>query len=351
MREPSRWYRSFAASRSATASSSRPSRMQRLAAVRERERPEGREAGEVGEPEREVELRHRLLVGALLDVPRAAVRAHADQLEHVARLLRVVERAEVVRVVRASVALERGEHRQHGVRGGERLRIARLRRDRERARRVAATRVASPRSQCADARQASSSATSRGSPSSEARSYVASASSRRPPRWCRRPVRHASPGATRRVARGAGRSSAAPRPSRRAPGAPRRRAARSRATGASGGGARRRRARRRPRRARAASARGSPAAARAGAVAGGGQRAKCLLGLAVRLEPACRAGAHPSQLGALGPPSGQRELAHRRAERVPADRVALELDEEAAPGQRVQVSAACDARAPRRARP
>ena len=88
---------------------------ERLTAVRERECPERREAGDIGEPQREIELGDRLLVGALLHVPRAAVRPHPDQLEHVTGLLRIVEGPQVVRVVRATISLERGKHREDGV--------------------------------------------------------------------------------------------------------------------------------------------------------------------------------------------------------------------------------------------
>ena len=98
---------------------------ERFAPVRQRERAEDREAAEIGEPQRVVELRERLFVRALLDVPRAAVRAHADELEHVAGLLGIVEGAEVMRVVAAAVSLERREHRQHGVGGRKGLCVAR----------------------------------------------------------------------------------------------------------------------------------------------------------------------------------------------------------------------------------
>ena len=71
----------------------------------------------------------------------APVRADPDQLEDVARLLGVFEGAQVMRVVRAAVALERREHREHRVGRRERLRVARLRRDLERPARVRAARV------------------------------------------------------------------------------------------------------------------------------------------------------------------------------------------------------------------
>ena len=143
----------------------------RLSAIRERERPEGGEAGEVGEPKAEVELGDRLLVRAFLEVARAAVRADADELEHVARAIGVVERAQVVGVVGVSVALERGEHREHGVRGRERLRIAGGRRDLERTlARPPGTRRSPSGASAPLARHARSSATSRGAPSSPARS-------------------------------------------------------------------------------------------------------------------------------------------------------------------------------------
>jgi hypothetical protein len=74
-------------------------------------------------------------------VPRAAVRAHPDELEHVAGLLCVVEGAEVVGIVAAPVPLERREHCQHGVGGGEGLGVARLRGDLEGARGVHAAGV------------------------------------------------------------------------------------------------------------------------------------------------------------------------------------------------------------------
>ena len=67
-----------------------------------------------------------------------------------------------------------------------------------------------------------------------------------------------------------------------------------------------------------------------------GEGAKCLLGLVVRLEPARRARPHPSHLGGGRTLLGESELAHRRAERVPAGRVALQLDEQTASRQRVQ---------------
>ena len=72
---------------------------------------------------------------------RAAVRAHADELEHVAGLLGVVERAEVVGLVAAPISLERGEHGQHGVGGGQSLGIAGPRGDVEGARRIHAAGV------------------------------------------------------------------------------------------------------------------------------------------------------------------------------------------------------------------
>jgi hypothetical protein len=64
-----------------------------IAAIREGERLERCEPGEVRQPQGEIELRDRLRVGALLHMAGAPVRAHPDQLEDVARLLGVLERA------------------------------------------------------------------------------------------------------------------------------------------------------------------------------------------------------------------------------------------------------------------
>ena len=72
---------------------------------------------------------------------RAAVRPHADQLQHVTCLLRVLERPQVVRVVGAPIALERCEHGQHRVGGGQRLGVVRLGGDVVRALRVGSTSV------------------------------------------------------------------------------------------------------------------------------------------------------------------------------------------------------------------
>ena len=87
----------------------------RLAAVGQRQGAEGAEAAEVGQADGEVQLDDRGLVGALLQVARAAVDTDADDLQDVAGALGVVEGAQVVGVVAGAVALERGEHGQHGV--------------------------------------------------------------------------------------------------------------------------------------------------------------------------------------------------------------------------------------------
>ena len=107
-----------------------------LAAVRERQAAERRESREVGEAKRQVELRDRLHVRALLDVTGSAVGVHADHLQDVPRLLRVVQRPQVVEIVRAAVSVQRGEHRESGVGGCQSLRVVRGGRDLERALRV-----------------------------------------------------------------------------------------------------------------------------------------------------------------------------------------------------------------------
>ena len=103
----------------------------RVAAVGQREREERGEAGEIGEADGRLQLRERVLVRPLLDVARRPVRVDPDDLEKVACPFGVLQRPQVVGVVGASVAVERGEHRENGVRGRERLRVAGGCRDRE----------------------------------------------------------------------------------------------------------------------------------------------------------------------------------------------------------------------------
>ena len=132
----------------------------RLAAVGQGQGAEGAEAAEVGEADGEVELDDGGLVGALLEVARAAVDADADDLQHVAGPLGVVEGAHVVRVVARAVALEGGEHGQHGVGRRERAVLAAGHGDLVGARGERTARSASPRSQWALACHAYSSAAS-----------------------------------------------------------------------------------------------------------------------------------------------------------------------------------------------
>ncbi len=87
----------------------------RLAAVGQRQGAEGAEPAEVGQADGEIQLDDRGLVGALLQVARAAVDTDADDLQDIAGALGVVEGAQVMGVVAGAVALERGEHGQHGV--------------------------------------------------------------------------------------------------------------------------------------------------------------------------------------------------------------------------------------------
>jgi hypothetical protein len=101
-----------------------PEAQPRLAAIGQRQGAEGAEAAEVGQADGEVELGDRGLVGALLEVARPAVDADADDLQHVAGALGVVQRAQVVRVVARPVAFEGGEHGQHGVGRRERAILA-----------------------------------------------------------------------------------------------------------------------------------------------------------------------------------------------------------------------------------
>ena len=61
---------------------------------------------------------------------------HTDHLQDVPRLLRVVERPQVVEIVRAAVSVQRGQHRESGVGGCQSLRVVRGGRDLERALRV-----------------------------------------------------------------------------------------------------------------------------------------------------------------------------------------------------------------------
>ena len=69
-------------------------------------------------------------------------------------------------------------------------------------------------------------------------------------------------------------------------------------------------------------------------VAGLRETAQCFLDVPVLLEPLRRAHAQGASLGLVREELGERELANGSAERVPARRVAMELDEEAAPGER-----------------
>ena len=267
---------------------------------------------------------------------RAPVRAHADQLEHVAGALRVVERSQVVGVVRVAVALEGGEHREGGVGGCERLRVAGSRCDLERTLGVRPTRLgvrAKPMGP--------------GPPSEDERDVSRRAVLARPPVRRHRLVQAAAqlfeqahaPGERRRqrlgVAGGAMEAAQGLVPVaadlKRLAGELLDRAVaqvgRQQADGAEHAVDDTVREERRPVRAQQAG--------ELGGVACLGQAAQRLLELVVLLEPARRPQPQIAGFGLVGEPRGG-ELTHRLAERVPARRMAVELDEEPAPGQRAE---------------
>ncbi len=109
-----------------------------LAAIAQAECKEARERCELGQAHRDIEFLQRLGVGTLLHEMRPTIGADANHLQHVGRLLSRTQRQQVMRVIATPVAVERGEHRHHGMRGRKRAPVtARCRRRKRSARKLA----------------------------------------------------------------------------------------------------------------------------------------------------------------------------------------------------------------------
>jgi hypothetical protein len=117
---------------------------QGLGPVRQRERGEGRETGEIRESPGDLQLAQCLGVRALLEMVGGPVAANPDLLDDVVRPLGVLECFQIVRVVGAAVAVERREHGEDGVRGGQRRGVPECGRPVERVVRQRGTAVAIP---------------------------------------------------------------------------------------------------------------------------------------------------------------------------------------------------------------
>ena len=91
-----------------------------LAAVRQRQGEHRSVAAEIGVANRDVELRQRGSVVALLEQARSTVRADARHLERIAGALGVLQCPDVVPVVGDAVAVGGRDHRRQRVRRGER---------------------------------------------------------------------------------------------------------------------------------------------------------------------------------------------------------------------------------------
>ena len=116
VREPTRWYSSRAASASRAASSSRPRPSSAKRAVEQRERTEVARPAQLGRRQRHLELGQGVFVRALLEEGRRPVAADAGDLQEVADPLGMLERPDVVDLVRPAVTGERRRHRQRGLR-------------------------------------------------------------------------------------------------------------------------------------------------------------------------------------------------------------------------------------------